>query len=112
MAFIPATAAPVAPGSLPLLGHTLGMLRDPVGLLQSIRSAGDVVRIRIGLQDIYVLNSPDLVRQMLTSEAASYRKGRFYEKFRPYQGNGLFTVDGDFHQRQRRLLAPPSTASG
>ncbi|MDX2918966.1 MULTISPECIES: cytochrome P450 [Streptomyces] len=95
-----------APGSLPLLGHALGLLRDPVQLLQSVRGAGDMARIRIGPLDVYVLNSPELVRQMLASDANSFRKGRFYEKFRPYQGDGLFTVDGDFHQRQRRLVAP------
>ncbi|MFE1883641.1 cytochrome P450 [Streptomyces diastatochromogenes] len=102
----PTAPVPTAPGRLPLLGHAVPLLRNPVQLLQSIRPLGDIVRIRIGPLDVYVLNSPDLVHQVFASEATTYRKGRFYEKFRPYQGDGLFTTDGDEHQRQRRLVLP------
>lgn len=97
---------PTAPGGLPLIGHALPLLRDPVGPLQSIRPLGDIVRIRMGPQSVYVLNSPDLVRQVFAADAESYRKGSFYEKFRPYQGENLFTTDGAGHQRQRRLVLP------
>jgi len=99
-------SVPSAPGRLPLLGHALALLRDPIALLQSIRAHGDIVAIRIGPLDVYVLNAPELVRQILVADADRYRKGRFYEKFRPYQGDGLFTVDGQRHQKQRRLLSP------
>ncbi|WP_328917482.1 MULTISPECIES: cytochrome P450 [unclassified Streptomyces] len=101
-----AASVPTAPKRLPLLGHAVPLLRDPVGLLQSIRPLGEVVRVCMGPLDVYVLNSPALVRQMLASDSDSFRKGRFYEKFRPYQGDGLFTLDGDVHHRQRRLVAP------
>ncbi|MFE7528364.1 cytochrome P450 [Kitasatospora sp. NPDC057542] len=105
-AVLPARTVPTAPGNLPLLGHALPLLRDPMGLLQSIRPLGDVVRIRMGRLDVYVLNSPALVRQMLASDADSFRGGRLNEKFRVYLGDGLFTLDGDIHLRRRRLVAP------
>lgn len=102
----PPGAVPTAPGALPLLGHAVPLLRDPVGLLQSIRPLGDIVRLRIGPAQVYVLNSPELVRQVLAADVESYRKGAFYEKFRPYQGDSLFTTDGPGHQRRRRLVLP------
>ncbi|MFE7413089.1 cytochrome P450 [Streptomyces laurentii] len=97
---------PTAPGALPLLGHALPLLRDPVGLLQSARAHGDIVRVRIGPAQVYVLNSPELVRQVLAADVESYRKGTFHEKFRPYQGDSLFTTDGPGHQRRRRIVQP------
>ena len=102
----PRASAPTAPGRLPLLGHAVPMLRNPVRFLQSVRPIGDIVRIRIGPLNIYVLNSPDLVHQVFAAEAAAYRKGRFYEKFRPYEGSGLFTTDGETHQQRKRLVLP------
>ncbi|MEU3076821.1 cytochrome P450 [Streptomyces laurentii] len=97
---------PTAPGALPLLGHALPLLRDPVGLLQSVRAHGDIVRVRIGPAQVYVLNSPELVRQVLAADVESYRKGTFHEKFRPYQGDNLFTIDGPDHRRRRRIVQP------
>ncbi|MFG2115305.1 cytochrome P450 [Streptomyces sp. NPDC048718] len=100
------TPVPTAPGALPLLGHALPLLRDPVGLLQSIRAYGDIVRVRIGPAQVYVLNSPALVRQVLAADVETYRKGSFNERFRPYQGDSLFTIDGPGHRRRRRVVQP------
>jgi cytochrome P450 len=41
------TALP-APGGLPVIGHVLPLLRDPLGFLVSLPGRGDLVQIRIG----------------------------------------------------------------
>jgi cytochrome P450 len=60
---------PTMPGGHPLLGHALEFGRDPLALFQRAREHGDVVRIRFGPFRVYVLNSPDAIRQALVGEA-------------------------------------------
>nr|CEL23244.1 cytochrome P450 [Kibdelosporangium sp. MJ126-NF4] len=42
----------------------------------------------------------------MVTQAASFRKGAMFDKFRPFVGNGLITSQGAFHLRQRRLIQP------
>ncbi|GAA5174388.1 cytochrome P450 [Pseudonocardia eucalypti] len=99
--------APTAPGDLPLLGHSLALLRrDRIEYLGGLRSIGDIVRIRIGTRPFFVLNSPDLVRTVMLEESKSFDRGRIFEKARPYVGNGLITAAGTEHKRQRRMVQP------
>jgi cytochrome P450 len=99
--------APTAPGDLPLLGHSLSLLRpDRVGYLTSLQPLGDVVKIKIGTLPYLVLNSPDLVRTVQVEEAKSFDRGRIFMKARPYVGDGLFTAIGAEHNRQRRMVQP------
>ena len=55
---------------------------------------------------MYVLNSPDAIRQALTSEARKLEKGIQFGRAKRLIGNGLVLADGSFHQRQRRLMQP------
>ncbi|WP_067457281.1 cytochrome P450 [Actinomadura macra] len=103
---MPALTVPRAPGRLPLLGHAHRLFRDPVGLLQSLRAAGPVVLFHVGPRPVYVVNSPDLLRRMLVTDAGSFVRGLAYDRARPILGNGLATSDGDTHLRQRRLMLP------
>ncbi|MFI5608309.1 cytochrome P450 [Amycolatopsis sp. NPDC051903] len=99
--------APAAPGDLPLLGHTLSLLRrDRVGYLTSLQPAGDLVRLRIGTRPFLVLNSPELVRRVMVEEGKNFDRGRIFQKARPYVGDGLFTAEGSEHLRQRRMVQP------
>src|SRR5882757_7704313 len=101
----PATV-PTAPGALPLLGHGLRFVRDPLEFVTSLRAHGDVVAIRVGTAKVLMVNHPDLVRKMLVDKAYAFDRGRQFEKLRPWWGNGLSVADGDFHLRQRRLMQP------
>jgi cytochrome P450 len=97
---------PTAPDRLPLLGHALALKRHPLDFLQSVRRLGDVVRIYLGPRPAYVVNTPDLVRQVLVTEARKFDKGAFFDKVRAIVGNGLVSSNGAFHMRQRRLMQP------
>ncbi|HZM76371.1 MAG TPA: cytochrome P450 [Candidatus Limnocylindrales bacterium] len=94
------------PRPLPLLGHALRFKRQPLEFLESLRPLGDVVAIRLGLKPAYVLNSPDLIRQMLVVEPQAFGAGLLLEKVQPFIGNGLITLRGAEHRRHRRLLQP------
>jgi cytochrome P450 len=97
---------PEVPGARRRLGHALEFRRDPLGLFQRAREHGDVVRIRFGPAPVYVLNSPDAIRQALVHEARKLEKGIQFGRAKRLIGNGLVLSDGGFHQRQRRLMQP------
>ena len=66
---------PLLPGGQLVLGHVLEFGHDPLALLQRAREYGDVVRVRFGPFHVYVLNSPEAIRQALVSQARRLEKG-------------------------------------
>jgi cytochrome P450 len=98
--------APVVPGRLPLLGHTMSLLDRPFSFLSSLRSHGEVVRIYLGPLPVYLVTTPELAWQVLAIDADKFDKGMVFDKIRPLFGNGILNSDGDFHRRQRRLVQP------
>src|SRR5690349_20109303 len=101
-----ATTTARLPRALPLLGHALHLLRNPWDFLAAARPLGDVVPIRIGLGTAYIVNNPDLIRQVLVADARKYGKGVQFDKLRPVLGNGLVTAAGEEHLKHRRLVQP------
>jgi cytochrome P450 len=99
-------AVPEVPGAGRLMGHAVEFRSDPLGLFQRARKYGDVVRLRFGPVPIYLLNSPGAIRQALVSQAKKLDKGISFGRVKRLIGNGLVLSDGDFHQRQRRLMQP------
>jgi cytochrome P450 len=89
-----------------VLGHALEFGRDPLALLQRAREHGDVVRMRFGPVHVYVLNSPDAIRQALVSQARKLEKGLNFGRAKRLIGNGLVMSEGESHHRQRRLMQP------
>ena len=98
--------AAVLPGGGRLLGHALEFGRDPLALLQRARQDGDVVRLRFGPFRVYVLNSPDAIRQALVGQARNLEKGLSFGRAKRLIGNGLVMSEGEDHRRQRRLMQP------
>ena len=99
-------AVPLLPGGRPLLGHALEFGRDPLALLQRAREHGDVVHVRFGPFHIYLLNSPDAIRQALVGQARKLEKGLNFGRAKRLIGNGLVMSEGESHRRQRRLMQP------
>src|SRR6187402_810029 len=90
-----------APGRLPLLGHLLGIHKDPLAFFRSLQSQGDVVSFWLGPAKAYLITNPSLIRQMLCQDAKKFDKGVQFEKARPFVGNGLATASEPLHMRQR-----------
>lgn len=103
------TAVVYAPGPkrMPFVGQVMKFRRDPLNLLlDSAREYGDVVHLRFGPQDIYLLNHPDYIRDVLVTNSRNFEKSRGLQVAKKFLGEGLLTSEGDFHRRQRRLVQP------
>lgn len=83
------------------------MRRDTLGVLTRVhREYGDVARIPLGVDALYLLTHPDHARDVLVTHQRNFKKGRALEQARLLLGNGLLTSEGDEHLRQRRLMQP------
>ena len=97
---------PGPPGGLP--GKlVLELRRDPVSTFTRLaRTYGDVVRFRAGGREIYLVSRPDLIRDILVTRNDAFVKGEGLRNAKALLGEGLLTSEGEFHQRQRRLIQP------
>jgi cytochrome P450 len=77
--------------------------RDPLAFLTDLEQRfGDIVTLRTGRT--YAVFHPDYVKHVLQDNHTNYRKGEKYRSVLvPLMGNGLFTSDGAFWLRQRRI---------
>src|SRR6476646_11778860 len=80
--------------------------RDPIGLLERAADLGDVVRVRVPRLDLYVINRPDLVWDVLATDARAFSKGPTMQAAKRILGESLLTSEGEHHRRQRRLIQP------
>ncbi|MEW6689202.1 MAG: cytochrome P450 [Pseudomonadota bacterium] len=98
---------PPGPPRLPLLGQSLAFARDPIAFLAGVaRKYGDIAYFRLGSVDVYFVSHPDLVREVLLTQRASFTISPLRERLCPVVGRGLFTSHGALHAQQRRLMQP------
>jgi cytochrome P450 len=85
----------------------LALQRNPTGLLRRLAcDYGDIIYFRIGPFRFFLLNHPDLIKDVLVTHHRNFIKGRAHQQARRVLGEGLLTSEGDFHLRQRRLIQP------
>jgi cytochrome P450 len=92
-----------------LFGCLREFRRDQLNFVRDLRRIhGDYVRIpTVPGYDIYLLADPAAVEHVLVKNYKNYRKPEFLiEPVRLLLGNGLFSSEGDFWLRQRRLAQP------
>ncbi|MEJ3659266.1 cytochrome P450 [Actinomycetes bacterium KLBMP 9759] len=97
---------PRAPGGLPVLGHALPFIRDPLRFMSSLPAVGDLVELRLGPMTMYMACDPDLTWQVLTNDKVFDKGGLLFTRLREVGGNGLITCAHRDHRRQRRLIQP------
>jgi cytochrome P450 len=87
----------------PLFVKIWSGITDPIGLLTRLEAkSGDIVAMRQGIS--YAVFHPDYIKRVLQDNYPNYEKGRRYRAILgPIMGNGLFTSEGAFWLRQRRL---------
>lgn len=97
---------PGPPGKL-FSPNFLTFRRDPISFMDQItREYGDIVYFKLGPQDVYFLNHPDFIKDVLVTHHQSFIKGRALQRSKRLLGEGLLTSEGEFHRRQRRLAQP------
>jgi cytochrome P450 len=97
---------PAAKG-LPLIGQSLQAVKDPIAMLKDLsQQYGDVVRVRLGLKDYYLLQTPVAAKHVLQENARNYYKPGTAKLMKKVLGNGLATSNGELWLTQRRLIQP------
>jgi cytochrome P450 len=97
---------------MPLLGTGLAHLRamrdDRLGQLTRMNDGPlDAGRVDFLFGDVVVVNSPELLHDVLIAKAKSFEKSPILRSaLYPLAGNGLFTSEGELWKTQRRLMAP------
>lgn len=99
-------AVPKAPRALPVIGHALALLRDPLGFVSSLPAYGALVEIRLGPLRAVMVCDPDLHRQVLLDDRTYDKGGQIIELGREVLGDGLATCPHSRHRKQRRLIQP------
>jgi cytochrome P450 len=91
----------------PILGNVLALARDRLWVMQQAGAIrGGICELPLAAGSVVVVSTPDLVHEVLVTQADSFEKGTTFRFLRPVIGNGLLTSEGDFHRRQRKLMAP------
>jgi cytochrome P450 len=96
----------IARGRLPVIGHALVLMRNPLRFLRSLQEQADLVEVDIGPIRTLFVTKPELIHAMLTDRQDHFDKGRFYDKVRPLAGNGVVLAQGAEHRRQLGMIKP------
>ncbi|MDG4864655.1 cytochrome P450 [Streptomyces sp. T-3] len=96
------------PRGYPVVGSGPHLVRDLVGTFaRSWRQYGDIVRFQVPGVELFLITHPDYIKHVLDDRQPNYPKDPLsVGKFEPWCGQGLFTSNGEFHFRQRRLAQP------
>ena len=98
---------PSGPKPRLLTGHLAAFRADRLSFfLHCARVYGDVVPLRLPGRPILLFSHPDLIEQVLVTQARHFVKHFGLRVYKPVLGNGLVTSEGDFWRRQRKLSAP------
>ena len=96
---------PPGPSSRLPLNLFLAFLRDPLTVLRNVsREYGDISHFKFGKQNIYLINDPDYIRDVLVTYNNNFIKSRGLQLAKRILGEGLLTSEGELHHRQRQLI--------
>ena len=93
---------------LPSVRRTHRVITDPLGLLlDSYERHGPVFSLRVLTTRVVFMLGPAANHRILVSHASDFtwRDGAFADLI-PLLGDGLLTIDGEFHHRSRRIMLP------
>lgn len=98
---------PPGPRRFPQWRLLRDLQRDPLTFLQEQAATyGDLVHFQIGPRHIYLVNHPDLVKEVLVTQQRKFAKGRALQRAKVLLGEGLLTSEGRYHLQQRRAIQP------
>ncbi|MBW4495455.1 MAG: cytochrome P450 [Oscillatoria princeps RMCB-10] len=107
---MPASKLPDGPQTLPLL-QTLKWMAKPLEYMEDCAQRyGDIFTLRIGptfIPQVFISN-PQLIQEIFTADPKQLDSGEAAGVRSPLLGRqSLLALDGEPHQRQRKLLTPP-----
>lgn len=87
-------------------GHFRSFRKNPTDFLTKLSKLGDVTTFRVGPAQAFLINHPDLIRDLLVANNHKFIKGRALQRAKSLLGEGLLTSEKEFHLRQRRMIQP------
>ncbi|MBI3650062.1 MAG: cytochrome P450 [Acidobacteria bacterium] len=98
---------PPGPRRKPLVGNLFDFRRNPPEfLLNAANQYGEVVYLKLGPQNVFLVNDPELIKDILVTHHKNFIKSRGLQMAKRFLGEGMLTSEGEFHRRQRRLAQP------
>ena len=98
---------PAGPGFLkPLLSGRVFRQAPFEALTYNANAYGDLVHYRAPGRHIFQFNHPELVQDMLVTDAKYHHRGIVMQRSKLVLGEGLLTSEEPLHMRQRRLAQP------
>ena len=95
------------PGPKDALTSVFAMRRDPIGFFTKLtREHGDICHFMLGEQNAFLLNHPDLIKEVLVVKDRNFTKWFANARLVEVLGQGLFVSEGAYHARQRKLSQP------
>ncbi|WP_436909007.1 cytochrome P450 [Halosimplex marinum] len=105
-----ATASPPTPDGVPLFGNGLAFAQNPVDALERWATLGDVVRLDIPGQEMYLVTGPTLIEQVLVDDHESFTISPAQrETFSGIEDHAVTTTTGERWERLRKALRPAFT---
>jgi sterol 14alpha-demethylase len=99
---------PMVSGALPVVGHTLEFLRDPVPLIErGHREHGNISMLLVGGRPMIILAGPEYARIFFeqTDKSLSIRDGMAFLS-RLFSSDFYFLAEASEYQRQREIVLP------
>src|ERR671931_2815547 len=82
-------------------------VKNPIKTLTEIAyTYGDVAHFKFGRQHVYLLINPQYIEDMLIRNYKTFIKSRGLQVSKRLLGEGLVTSEGEYHDRQRRIIQP------
>ena len=97
------------PGPRPkgIFGNALQLRKDPLDYVTTLqRTYGDAATFYLGKTPAVLFARPEAIRYVLIENARNFTNRQATENLRLLLGDGLLSIDGDFHRQQRRLVQP------
>jgi cytochrome P450 len=98
--------ATLPPGPTSSRHELIRFARNPLAYFLDLAATyGEIVYVRIGTRETYVISAPDALREILVEHADKFEKtSHTKESTGTFLGNGLLVSSGATHRRHRRTL--------
>ncbi|WP_458210101.1 cytochrome P450 [Haladaptatus sp. NG-SE-30] len=101
---------PPTPQGVPLLGNGMAFSRNPFDAMEEWASHDDLVRLTFPGRQMYLVTSPDLIKEVLVEQQYRFTIGRDQQEiFSGIEDDALTANTGDRWKRLRRALQPAFT---
>src|ERR671930_2189364 len=82
-------------------------INNPIEMLMKIAyTYGDISHFKFGRQHVYLVNNPQYIENILIRDHKNFIKSRGLQVSKRILGEGLVTSEGEYHDKQRRIIQP------